>query len=76
MITRFKTVTAAVAATSLALLPVAASASAQPLRADTSVSGQAMGEEAGGSWLYLLAAAALGLGVYFLFIDDNSPTSP
>lgn len=74
-----KKATVALAAASLVAAPVAASASPQTLRADTAVTGESMGEGAGGS-VWILGLLGLGLfifGALELFDgNDDSPTSP
>lgn len=78
--TLLKKATVALAAASVAMTPVAASAAQfDSLRVDTAVAGEAMGEGAGAtSWVLGL----IGLGLFVFGIieladgGDDTPTSP
>jgi hypothetical protein len=77
--TFLKNATVALAAVSMVAAPAAASAANfDGLRADTEVTGAALGETAGESWILLLLAAAAIVAGIIIAADgsDDSPTSP
>ena len=73
----FRKAAISLAATSMILAPVAASAApvVESVRAASVVDGQS--ELEGSSWIYILLALAAAVGLVLLITDDNDkPTSP
>ncbi len=72
-----KKATVAIAASSLVIAPVAASAAPQAARADATVAGNDLGAGLGGSWLFgLIGLGLLVFGALQLFDSEDTPTSP